>query len=185
MRVSTKEKILEISKDLIQKVGSNAFSYQDIANKLKIKKASIHYYFPKKNDLLLELMKHYRSNLELYLKQIEISEKSFKKRLALYLDMYHAMAKNNKQICLCGVLAGEIMTLPKIFKKELKAFFDIHEDWLKKLYEDAKKKKELKSKKNPRSLAKGTLSSLQGALIISRVQSESKFIEDVIDSYKI
>lgn len=178
--MNTREKILDISKALIQKNGANGFSYQDIADKLKIKKASIHYHFPQKNDLLLELIQYYSESLKGFLADIDSQELSFKKKFELYLTIYRELAEGSQQICLCGTLAGEIMTLPKNFKKEITAFFDIHEEWLEKLFGEAKKNKELK--KNPKLFAKEALAALQGALIISRLKPDSRFMNEVIES---
>ena len=42
----TAEQILDLAETLIQTRGYSAFSYQDIADSLGIRKASIHYHFP-------------------------------------------------------------------------------------------------------------------------------------------
>jgi TetR/AcrR family transcriptional repressor of nem operon len=42
LRSETAEKILDLAERLIQPRGCSAFSYQDIADALKIRKASIH-----------------------------------------------------------------------------------------------------------------------------------------------
>ena len=47
----TKEAILRLGAELIQQVGYHAFSYADIAKKLDIKNAAVHYHFPAKADL--------------------------------------------------------------------------------------------------------------------------------------
>jgi len=50
-RSDTAEQILDLAETLIQTRGYSAFSYQDIADSLGIRKASIHYHFPSKTDL--------------------------------------------------------------------------------------------------------------------------------------
>ncbi|WP_257998927.1 TetR/AcrR family transcriptional regulator [Fischerella thermalis] len=44
----TRTQILDTAQDLIQRVGVNAMSYQDISEAVGIRKASIHYHFPSK-----------------------------------------------------------------------------------------------------------------------------------------
>jgi len=51
MTNSAAEEILDLAETLIQTRGYSAFSYQDIADSLGIRKASIHYHFPSKTDL--------------------------------------------------------------------------------------------------------------------------------------
>ncbi len=55
----TKLKILDTAQELIQKLGVNAMSYADISTAVGIRKASIHYHFPSKEDLLVSLLERY------------------------------------------------------------------------------------------------------------------------------
>jgi TetR/AcrR family transcriptional regulator, transcriptional repressor for nem operon len=50
--VDTRTQIIEVAGDLIQKVGVAGFSYADVAEAVGIRKASIHYHFPSKGDLV-------------------------------------------------------------------------------------------------------------------------------------
>ena len=49
--ISKEDEILEVGQELIQTVGYDGFSYRDIADRVGIKSASVHYYFPAKTDL--------------------------------------------------------------------------------------------------------------------------------------
>ena len=53
----TRNKILDVADDLVQRVGLNAMSYKHISEAVGIRKASIHHHFPKKEDLVDELLK--------------------------------------------------------------------------------------------------------------------------------
>lgn len=53
----TRTKILDAAQDLIQRVGVNAMSYKHISDTVGIRKASIHHHFPKKENLVDELLK--------------------------------------------------------------------------------------------------------------------------------
>ena len=46
--LDTKETLLDHAQDLVQRVGVNAMSYNDLSKAVGIRKASIHYHFPKK-----------------------------------------------------------------------------------------------------------------------------------------
>jgi len=58
-RSETAEQILDLAETLIQTRGYSAFSYQDIAEALGIRKASIHYHFPSKTDLGVAVIDRY------------------------------------------------------------------------------------------------------------------------------
>ena len=51
----TRSEIVRLASELIRSIGYNAFSYTDISQKLHIKNAAIHYYFPSKSDLGVEV----------------------------------------------------------------------------------------------------------------------------------
>jgi TetR/AcrR family transcriptional regulator, transcriptional repressor for nem operon len=55
----TKTPIMDAAQELIQRVGANAMSYQQISDTVGIRKASIHYYFPAKEDLIQALLERY------------------------------------------------------------------------------------------------------------------------------
>ena len=41
----TRDKLMDLAEELLQTVGYNAFSFHDLADRIGIKTASIHYYF--------------------------------------------------------------------------------------------------------------------------------------------
>ena len=63
-RSNTAEEILDIAEMLIQTRGYSAFSYQDIATRLDIRKASIHYHFQTKSALGAAVVERYAARIE-------------------------------------------------------------------------------------------------------------------------
>lgn len=173
--MDTKQKILEISKDLIQERGANAFSYQDIAERLKIRKASIHYYFPHKNQLIKELIEFYCKELEQYLEHISCKCKSSSSKLKAFLSIYQDLSQEGHKLCLCGILAGEIMTMPQELHKAINGFFDIQENWLTNLYMESG----VSCNKATRQ-AKLLIANLQGALLLARARRDSSYFKILI-----
>ena len=51
----TRERILAVAQDLFTRQGYDKTSLRDIADRLEITKAALYYYFPRKEDILLEL----------------------------------------------------------------------------------------------------------------------------------
>jgi AcrR family transcriptional regulator len=51
----TRERILAVAQDLFTRQGYDKTSLRDIAERLEITKAALYYYFPRKEDILLEL----------------------------------------------------------------------------------------------------------------------------------
>lgn len=61
--MSTRDKIIEYSLKMIKLKGYSAFSYEDIAKKLKISKAAIHHYFEKKEDLAISVCDYLQTKI--------------------------------------------------------------------------------------------------------------------------
>jgi AcrR family transcriptional regulator len=51
----TRERILDVAQELFTRQGYDKTSLRDIAERLQITKAALYYYFPRKEDILLEL----------------------------------------------------------------------------------------------------------------------------------
>src|SRR6201988_4888439 len=81
----TAEQILDLAETLIQTRGYSAFSYQDIADSLGIRKASIHYHFPSKTELGIAVIDRYIARFDAAL--TEIAEDQPKSSMAM-LDFY-------------------------------------------------------------------------------------------------
>ena len=73
-RSETAQQILDLAETLIQTRGYSAFSYQDIADRLGIRKASIHYHFPSKTDLGIAVVDRYAARFGAALASIAAEE---------------------------------------------------------------------------------------------------------------
>ncbi|MFK7739813.1 MAG: TetR/AcrR family transcriptional regulator [Planctomycetota bacterium] len=54
-----KQQILAVAAEILENKSFAAFSYQDLADRLGIRKASIHHHFPSKDELGVELLKFF------------------------------------------------------------------------------------------------------------------------------
>jgi TetR/AcrR family transcriptional repressor of nem operon len=126
---SKKIDILNLAQEAIQKRGYNAFSYADLASAVGIRKASIHHYFPTKADLGLAVIRRYRESFEFFLNAIDSSEKNALVKIERYAKLYEDVLLDGK-LCLCGMLATDIETLPKPLQKEIRKFFTDNINWL-------------------------------------------------------
>src|SRR5580658_2146272 len=119
------QQILDIAESLTQTKGYNAFSYKDISALVGVKTSSIHYYFPTKADLGKAVVKKHIDSLCDELEQLINNKKlSCKKKLELFIDGIIAKTYSaNRKMCLGGMLASDVLTLPEIIQKEVRVFF--------------------------------------------------------------
>lgn len=169
---STRDLILDSAQTLAQVRGFNAFSYADIAAELGVKKASIHYHFPSKGDLEMELLERYTAAFIAELNSIESRETESVERLKHYVDLYSTTLSNN-QICLGGMMASDVGALPEELAPALSLFFKVQTDWLAKVIKDGKKAGELNFSESAQSQASVFLAALQGGLLIANAMHDA------------
>ena len=165
------QRILDVAEHLTQTVGYNAFSYHDIAEEVDIKTSSIHYHFPTKADLGKAVVKKHIDDLCNELEQLINNKKlSCRKKLELFID--NIVAKTylaDRKMCLGGMLASDVLTLPEPMQYEVRIFFNRLENWLERLLTEAAEKKEFHIEKNIKSEVMFILSLLEGSLLLARL----------------
>ncbi|MBA3535703.1 MAG: TetR/AcrR family transcriptional regulator [Tatlockia sp.] len=123
-----KNEILDCAQTLIQKRGYNGFSYADISSSVGIRKASIHHHFPTKVDLAMAVVERYREVFNTCLLNIN-SQKNWMNKIKLYAELYKDVLDEDK-LCLCGMLASDMETLPEEVRKGVRDFLYDNADWL-------------------------------------------------------
>ncbi len=106
----TREKILEVAEDLIQRVGVNAMSYHHISEAVGIRKASVHHHFPKKENLVEELLKRCNSTYGAQYQLIVDEGGAAPDKLRKLADVFLNGLKENK-LCVIGSISTDKNTL--------------------------------------------------------------------------
>jgi len=167
---NTRSQILDVAQDLIQKTGVNAMSYADISKEIGIRKASIHYYFPTKEDLITDLLDRHNFKFCSLVDSILASTASPEAQLKLYCGIFEATLKDGEQdkACLCGILSAEIKTLGTSVVEEITQFYRHNENYLTQILELGLETGEFNFIGSPEALAKLIFSLLEGDLLIAR-----------------
>lgn len=185
-RSETAEQILDLAEELIQTRGYSAFSYQDIADNLGIRKASIHYHFPSKADLGIAVVDRYIARFGTALAEIaDDASKPSMAMLDLYVQPYRQFASTPDRVCLCGALAGEMLALPPELRARVDHFFRTHQLWLTRILERGVARGEFKLAAPARKVARFVFGALQGALLVKRATDDPSQLNDVISVMKL
>jgi len=185
-RSETAEQILDVAETLIQTRGYSAFSYQDIADALDIRKASIHYHFPSKTDLGVAVVNRYIDRFDAALKEVAGNEQlSSTAMLDLYTQPYLEFARAPDRVCLCGALSGEMLALPPGMRERVNHFFRSHQSWLAKLLKRGVEHGEFRLPAPAPKVARSIFAGLQGALLVKRATGDISQINDVIAVIKL
>jgi TetR/AcrR family transcriptional repressor of nem operon len=176
---ATAGRILDIAERLVQTRGYNGFSYTDISSELRIRNASIHYHFPSKTDLGKRLVARYRENFMTALSALEGQTTDARRRLRTYVSFWSQVLRDRDRMCLCGMMAADIATLPKAVRAEIKRFFEENEAWLVRVLGAGRKAKTLRLAGSPEVEARLLTMGLEGAMLVARSYGEPRRFEEI------
>lgn len=165
---TTREQLLDYAQKLIRTRGCNGFSYRDLADHVGVKTSSVHYYFPCKDDLLYEAVENYTGSALETLRGISPTLPA-KERLDAYIAMVESHICQADQLCLGGMLAAELNTLPERVRAALQAFFTVEENWLAKVLADGAREGTLRYASTPEKAARALFATVQGCLLGARL----------------
>lgn len=175
----TAQQILDVAQDLVRCRGYSAFSYADISKQVGIRKASIHYHFPSKEELGKTLVKRYHANFQHRLNVIEQSESDPRQQLQQFVGLYRS-GLDECQMCLCGILSAEIEVLPKSVQDEVRHFLAETHNWLARLLTAGVAAGCLQPRLAPEIEASLLLATVQGAQLMARAAIDSPAMFDGI-----
>jgi len=162
----TSQQILDVAQRLVQTRGFNAFSYADIADVLKITKASLHYHFPTKAALGVRLIERYEDTVCQSLAEIDRMAPDAAAGLRGYADIY-ARVLSDGRLCLCGMLAAEYGSLPPAMQEALGHYFAANEHWLAGVMESGRTAGALCFDETPGEAARYLIGALIGSMVMA------------------
>jgi TetR/AcrR family transcriptional regulator, transcriptional repressor for nem operon len=176
---ATAGRILDIAERLVQTRGYNGFSYADISSELRIRNASVHYHFPSKTDLGRRLVGRYRENFMAALARVEKESPDARRRLRAYTGLWTRVLRDRDRMCLCGMMAADIATLPRTVRAEIKRFFEENEAWLVRVIRAGQKAGTLLLAGKPEVEARLLTMGLEGGMLVARSYGEVRRFEEI------
>ncbi len=172
--MSQRNRILDIAEHRMRERGYNAVSFRDIAGEIGIKSASLHYHFPKKADLGVELVNRYANTFHAALDASDSLTTDPWDRIKTFVDLHRNALVEQELLCLCAVFGAESRGLPEDINSAVTDFFKRNISWLTKAYEAA-------GVENANVRAKAGVSILEGALIVANSVRDNEVIEAASD----
>jgi len=164
--------ILEAAQAMAQRRGYGGFSYRDIADKIGIKAASIHYHFASKDDLVVALARAYREEFFAQLQTRIEGEDDPAQQIRELVALVREVLVEDDRMCLCGMLAADVELLSEEARAEAVAFFSGAIDWLTGLWDAL-------GHEDPAGAAADTMARLEGALLIARIAKDTELYDKV------
>ena len=168
VKTGTREKIIKLATGLIETSGYSGFSYQDIAAKLKIKKASIHYHFPSKEDLGLAVFDAFTKGIDDHIQQRDFEKISPTKKLIGYFTYHEEVTLDCNQISCVGAITSEWNVLPKKMRERVDKFNAWHVGFISAILKEGVAKGEFCRIGSLEEKAMFIIAATKGALLMAR-----------------
>lgn len=179
---TTQDDILACARSLIITGGYNSFSYADIADVVGIRKASIHYHFPSKIDLVQKLVSRYRQEAKEGMANIELQVSDPLEQLRIYTGYWETCITDaSAPFCVCALLASQLPVLPEKVGAEVQEHFRYLSEWLTSVLERGAREGQLHLVSTPREEAETFMATVHGAMLSARAFGDPKVFGIVTD----
>lgn len=175
----TNQQILHYARHFLQCRGYNGFSYKDISQKLGIKNASIHHYYPKKEDLVAALLEERRKNFATSIAQIVESGGSAREQLQYYFDRALQEFDEGKCICPPGSVIIDFEELPEEVKKQNLLLLEYILDWITNVLRTGLEKGEFNFSDPVEAHAEEVVETLMGARLLSSIKGRKTLVRSI------
>ena len=181
--MSTKEKILDAAQDLIQTRSFHGFSFQDVADRVGIRKASLYHHFDSKDAVALAVLERSADWVRTQLTKVDGEDPAA--RLERYFEMFRAIHGKGERMCPGGSFASVFGGVSSSVQSTLHRFTKLHLDLLESIIREGVERGQFQIKdQRPRDVAMQIFAGVQGALMIGRLTGDAHVIDAVAAEFR-
>lgn len=166
--LSTKEKIVELARDYIQKIGYHSFNYKQIATYLDIKNAAIHHYFPSKDDLGVAVIEKDRQEFITMIQRL--AKDSGTEKLEFLLNTYLRFFEDDRKLCIIGTFCSTYQDLSPKIQFSVKQYMDLFVSWLSEVLQQGLDTGEFRFDSSVNEMTNSWITALTGSLHVGRIR---------------
>lgn len=178
--MTTRDTILKTAEDLVQTKSYSGFGFQELAEVVGIRKASVYHHFESKEALVSELVANSCEHIkELF---VQLSALPGSKRLKYFLSAIGRNIGAGNRICPGAALIANWDSLPPQLKKTAAHLPDTYIKGFAEIIDAGRKDGSIRDGMPAEVLAKAIFASFQGAVMLARVSGNSDDYKIVMDS---
>lgn len=170
----TKEEIVRIGTELIKSHGYNAFSYADIAEKLQVRNAAIHYHFRGKEDLLSEIIDQYIEQYKMLEQHLQHSGASPTYAIEKFVERYSCLV-DCCSICIIGSIASDYNTLPDSVREKVAQLVTMVLKMVEQTLNSGKRTGEFKFKESAKTQSLMVMTNLAAGVQLARITGKKDY----------
>ncbi len=170
---NTKDRIVELGRDYMQRIGYHSFNYKQIALELNIKNASIHHYFPSKEDLGLAVIEKDRQDF-IQLTQKYRKAKAMDKLEALIAN-YEYFFSEGRKLCVLSTFSSSYNEITERMQLAASQYGELVTSWLTATLKEGLEAREFSFKEPAEDLANVWMALMPGSLLVGRMGGKPTF----------
>ena len=181
--MDTRQRILDSAQRLTQTRSFHGFSFQDIADEVGVRKASLYHHFDSKDDVAVAMLKRAADWVRAELSKTEGREP--KERLEAYFDIFHQIYGRAERMCPGGSFAAVFDAVSSPVQTAAHRFAKMHVDWLEDVVRDGVEQGQFTvGDQRPRDVAAQIAAAVQGALLVGRLSSDRHVLDVVVEGMR-
>jgi AcrR family transcriptional regulator len=175
----TRQRILDVAEQLLLQRGYAGFSYQDIAEAVGIRKASIHHHFPAKEDLGAAIVERGRAWLMQSRGPIAADAEGILRQFDRYLRFFERLVAEGDRLCLGGRLSADLAILPAPVRDPFRDFSADHLAWRTELFTAGQALGVFQRNETPQDQALMLGAAVQGAVQVARTRGDADYFRRI------
>ena len=175
----TRGQIMDVAEQLLLERGYAGFSYQDIADAIGIRKASIHHHFAAKEDLGAAIVTRARERLGASRGPVADNAAGVQKQFENFLRFFEKLATQGDKLCIGGRLSADLGVLPEAMRDPFRGFTVDNGDWLASLFAAGQRLGVFKRDADPADQALMLGAAVQGAVQVARARGDAEYFRRI------
>lgn len=179
----TRSNILDVAQDLVQRQSISGVSFQELANRIGIKKGSMYYHFATKDDLTIAMLDRAKDDLQASFKRGE--HKTPAEQIKYFIKIYKIYIGPGEKMCPGGTFAAEWDSLSERVQASVNRVMNTQLKGVEKILVAGIENGEFTSHgQSAEELASWLISCLQGAILTGRVKQSDRPFEFAVKTIK-
>jgi TetR/AcrR family transcriptional regulator, transcriptional repressor for nem operon len=181
--MNTREKILDTAQELIQTRSLQGFSFQDVADEVGVRKASLYHHFDSKDAMALAVLERATDWVRAQLAEVDGEEPAA--RLERYFDMFRTLHGKAERMCPGGSFGSVFGAISGSLQTALHRFAKVHLDLLEDIVREGTERGQFQIRdQRSRDVAMQILAGIQGALLMGRLTGDPHAIDTVVAEFR-
>lgn len=180
MPIATRDRIISAAQELMQTRSFTGFSFDDLAKRVGIRKASLYHHFSSKDELGVQVLATMTERLEAA--SLAAGASTGAEQLQAYLKTMGEVLGAGERLCPGGSLSANWGVLPNGIRNTVRRMGTVHFAWLSRMLGHGQKDGSLKMEgRSLEATARWIFATVQGGLILARISGERGAYDQVVE----